>query len=82
MITSRKEVELSEHDIPGARLTGATDRYTMSKLTWWLLCHSGSCVTVALVSQWLLCHGVKVLNSWNKQQLISKFSEELYFVYI
>ena len=31
-------VELTEHDIPGARLTGAKDGYTMSELKWWLLC--------------------------------------------
>ena len=40
-ITSRNEgdmVELTEHDIPGARLTGAMDGYTMSELKWWLLC--------------------------------------------
>ena len=40
-ITSWNEgdmVELTEHDIPGARLTGAKDGYTMSELKWWLLC--------------------------------------------
>ena len=31
-------VELTEHDIPGARLTGAKDGYMMPKLKWWLLC--------------------------------------------
>ena len=31
-------VELTEHDIPGARLTGAKDGYMMSELNWWLLC--------------------------------------------
>ena len=40
-ITSRNEgdmVELTEDDIPGAKLTGAMDGYTMSELKWWLLC--------------------------------------------
>ena len=31
-------IELIEDDIPGAKLTGAVDRYTMSELKWWLLC--------------------------------------------
>ena len=41
-ITSRNErdtVELTKDDIPGARLTGAIDGYTMAELKWWLLCH-------------------------------------------
>ena len=40
-ITSWNEgdmVELTEHDISGARLTGAKDGYMMSELKWWLLC--------------------------------------------
>ena len=40
-ITSWNEgdmVELTKHNIPGARLTGAKDGYTMSELKWWLLC--------------------------------------------
>ena len=40
-ITSWNEgdmVELTEHGIPGTRLTGAKDEYTMSELKWWLLC--------------------------------------------
>ena len=39
-IMSRNEgdmVELTENDIPGAKLTGVMDGYTMSKLKWWLL---------------------------------------------
>ena len=39
-ITSRNEgdmVELTEDNITGAKLTGAMDGYTMSKLKWWLL---------------------------------------------
>ena len=31
-------IELIEDDIPGAKLTGAVDGYTMSELKWWLLC--------------------------------------------
>ena len=40
-ITSRNEgdmVELTEDKIPGAKLTGAMDGYTMPELKWWLLC--------------------------------------------
>ena len=40
-LTSRNEgdmVELTEDNIPGARLTGAMDGYTMSELKWWFLC--------------------------------------------
>ena len=40
-LTSRNEgdmVELIDDDIPGAKLTGAVDGYTMSELKWWLLC--------------------------------------------
>ena len=40
-IMSRNErdtVELTEDDIPGTRLTGAMDGYTMAELKWWLLC--------------------------------------------
>ena len=43
VITSRNEgdiVELTEDDIPGAKLTGAMYGYTMSELKWWLLCRS------------------------------------------
>ena len=43
VITSRNEgdtVELTEDDIhvPGAKLTGVMDGYTISELKWWLLC--------------------------------------------
>ena len=43
VITSRNEedmVELTEDNIPGAKLTDAMDGYMMSKLKWWLLCCS------------------------------------------
>ena len=39
-ITSRNQgdkIELIEDDIPGAKLTGVVDGYTMSELKWWLL---------------------------------------------
>ena len=32
-------VELTEHDIPGARLIGAKDGYMMPELKWWLQTH-------------------------------------------
>ena len=48
-------VQLTKSDIPGAKLTGAIDSYTMAELKWWLL-----------------CRGVKVPNSWNKKELISR----------
>ena len=41
-IMSRNEgdmVELTEDEIPGAKLTGAMNGYTMYKLKWWVLCH-------------------------------------------
>ena len=31
-------VELTEDNIPGAKLTSAMDGYMMFKLKWWLLC--------------------------------------------
>ena len=40
-VTSRNEPEtirLTEGDIPGAKLTGPMDCYTMAELKWWLLC--------------------------------------------
>ena len=58
-ITIRNEpeaIQLTEADIPGAKLTGPMDSHTMAELKWWLL-----------------CRGVKVPNSWNKKQLISRY---------
>ena len=40
-ITSRNEgdtIELTQDDIPGAKLMGAMDGYMMTELKWWLLC--------------------------------------------
>ena len=42
-IMSRNEgdiVELTDDNIPGAKLTGAMDGYTLSELKWWFLCRS------------------------------------------
>ena len=65
--TSRNELEtiqLTEADIPGAKLTGLMDSHTMVELKWWLL-----------------CRGVKVPNSWNKKQLITRYSMIYCIVY-
>ena len=32
-------VQLTESDIPGAKLTSLINSYTMAELKWWLLCH-------------------------------------------
>ena len=48
-IMSRNEgdiIELTEDNIPGAKLTGVMDGYTLSELKWWLLlqCEGGGLV--------------------------------------